>query len=167
MTEEQLNLAVALKLQKVLIEKGAAVHMTRTKNECDLTNVDRAIFANDLKADISVRIHADGNSNSSIHGVSVLIPGNKYISDDVVLEKSRLAGESVLSEFVRETGAVNRGIIVRTDLTGFNWTEVPVILVEMGFMSNPEEDKLMETEDYQNKMVQGMVRGPELYFNNN
>ncbi len=163
-TEEQLNLAVGLKLRDALKEKGVTVHMTRTTHECDVSNVDRAQMANDLGADIAIRIHADGSTNTSAHGVSVLVPGNQYIKDSALISESRLAGEKVLAEFVKATGAVNRGISVRNDMTGFNWSTVPVILVEMGFMSNPNEDRLMETEDYQNKMVNGIVNGLEMYF---
>lgn len=163
-TEEQLNLAVGLKLKAALEGKGAIVYMTRETHECDVSNVDRAKLANDLGADIAIRIHADGSENSSARGVSVLVPGNQYIKDSDLISKSRSAGESVLAAFAEETGAQNRGISVRNDMTGFNWSSVPVILVEMGFMTNPEEDSLMETEDYQNKMVTGMVNGLERYF---
>lgn len=163
-TEEQLNLAIALKLQDELKSEGAIVHMTRTTHECDMTNIDRAEFANELNADISVKIHADGNVNSSVRGVSVLVPGNKHIKDSNILENSRIAGEIVLENYVNQTGAINRGISVRNDLTGFNWTKVPIILVEVGFMTNPEEDRIMETEDYQNKMVSGIVLGLKQYF---
>ncbi len=163
-TEEQLNLSVALKLQKALMDKGAIVHMTRTEHESDMTNVDRAVFANELSADISVKIHADGNNSSSVHGVSVLVPGTRYITDSKVIENSKIAGELILDEFVKETGATSRGISVRDDLTGFNWTKVPIVLVEMGFMTNPEEDKRMESEEYQDKMVRGIVSGLEKYF---
>ena len=163
-TEEQLNLAVGLKLKAALEEKGAVVHMTRETHECDVSNVDRAKMANELGADIAVRIHADGSENTSAHGVSVLVPGNQYIKNDELITKSRNAGELVLNAFVNSTGAQDRGISVRNDMTGFNWSEVPVILVEMGFMSNPEEDRLMETGEYQDKMVKGMVIGLAEYF---
>ena len=163
-TEEQLNLSVALKLQTVLEEMGAKVYMTRTTHESDMSNIDRAKFANELNADISVKLHADGNANTSISGVSVLVPGAKYISDSALIEKSRKAGELVLDEIVSVTGANNRGISVRNDMTGFNWSTVPVILVEMGFMTNPEEDRIMETAEYQDKIVKGIVNGLKMYF---
>ena len=163
-TEEQLNLSVALKLQKALLDKGATVHMTRTENKTDMTNIDRAEFANDVNADISVKIHADGSNDSSVHGTSVLVPGNRYITDNAVIGQSKLAGEFILEEFVKETGAVNMGISVRNDLTGFNWTKVPIVLVEVGFMTNPEEDRKMETDEYRDKMVRGIVSGLEKYF---
>ena len=165
-SEEVLNLSVSLKLQKILESKGAIVHMTRTTHQTEMSNVDRAVFANNLNADISVKIHADGNNNKSVRGVSVLVPGNKYIKDPVLIEKSRSAGENILECFIKETGAVDRGIAVRNDLTGFNWSTVPIVLVELGFMSNTEEDALMATDDYQNKMVNGIIAGLEKYFRN-
>lgn len=163
-TEEQLNLSVALKLQAALEEKGAVVHMTRTTHECNMSNIDRAELGNEIGADISVKLHADGNNNSSVYGTSVLVPGGKYIKDEKVISESRKAAEIILDEFVLATGAVSRGISVRNDMTGFNWSKVPVLIIEMGFMTNPAEDKLMETEEYQEKMVEGIVKGLEKYF---
>lgn len=165
-SEEELNLSVALLLAEVLANEGAAVHMTRTEHESDMTNIDRAEFANEFGADLSVKIHADGSEDSKVHGVSVLVPGGEHIKDEKLLSESRKAGELVLEEFVKATGAYDRGISVRNDLTGFNWTKVPVILVEMGFMTNPDEDAAMENEKYQRLMAKGIVRGIERYFEN-
>lgn len=166
-SEEELNLSVALILQKSLENLGAKVHMTRTGHESDMTNIDRAEFANELDADISVKIHADGSNDSLVHGVSVLVPGAKHIYDENILSESKKAGESILDEFVNATGANNRGISVRDDITGFNWTKVPVVLVEMGFMTNPDEDALMESTEYQKKMAEGIARGIQRYFEDN
>lgn len=163
-TEEELNLSVALKLETELKALGASVHMTRTTHESDMTNIDRAEFANKLKADVSVKIHADGIENSDAHGVSMLVPSNQYIKNQELCDKSKKIGETILGEVVKTTGAANRGVVLRTDLTGFNWTKVPVVLLEMGFMTNPEEDEKMETEEYQQKIVDGIVNGLLLYF---
>lgn len=163
-TEEELNLIVAEKLKKTLEERGADVYLTREGHKAELSNVGRAKLANDLNADICVRIHADGSENSSAHGASVLLPSSEYIKNDELIQKSKAAGEIILEEYVKATGAKNRGTVVRSDMTGFNWSEVPVVLIELGFMSNPEEDALMETEDYQSKMVFGIAQGLEQYF---
>lgn len=163
-TEEELNLSVALKLEAELKELGASVHMTRTTHESDMTNIDRAEFANKLNADVSVKIHADGIDNSSAHGVSMLVPSNQYINNQELCNESRKIGEIILDEVVKTTGASNRGVVTRSDLTGFNWTQVPIVLLEMGFMTNPEEDAKMETEEYQQKIVDGIVNGLLLYF---
>lgn len=165
LTEEELNLIVALKLKNSLEGLGATVHLTREQHECDISNIGRAQFANELNADISVKIHADGIGNSSAHGVSVLVPGSKYISDTNLINESRKAAECILEKFVEKTGANNRGVITRNDMTGFNWSEVPVVLIELGFMTNPAEDALMETEEYQTKMVDGITQGLIKYFN--
>ena len=63
-----------------------------------------------------------------------------------------------------ETGAKNNGIVQRSDLTGFNFAEVPTILIEMGFLSNPDEDARMETEEYRDKLAQGICNGIIDYF---
>ena len=165
-TEEQLNLIVAKKLEKKLKELGADVYMTRTGSATDMSNIDRAKFANSLNADLTIRIHADGSSNKNTRGISMLVPASDYINDTALLEKSERAGKLILEEVVAQTGAVNRGIIKRSDLTGFNWSKVPVVLIEMGFMTNPEEDSLLETDEYQNKIVQGIINGMIKYFSN-
>ena len=165
-TEAELNLAIALWLEKELKARGAIVHMTRTTAETTLSNVGRAEFANNLNADISVKIHADGLDNPSVHGASILVPGDKYITDSELVAESRRAGEIIISEYVKATGARDRGVSVRNDMTGFNWSRVPVVLLEMGFMTNPEEDARMENEEYRQLMVNGIVRGLEVYFAN-
>lgn len=138
--------------------------MTRTTHESDMTNIDRAEFANNLNADVSVKIHADGIDNSSARGVSMLVPSNQYINNQELCNESRKIGEIILTEVVKATGASNRVIVTRSDLTGFNWTQVPIVLLEMGFMKNPEEDAKMETEEYQQKIVDGIVNGLLIYF---
>lgn len=165
-TEEELNLTIALKLEEELKKLGAAVYMTRTTHECDMTNIDRAKFANELNVDLSVKIHADGVENSSAHGISVLVPSNKYLNDQSLVDKSRKAGEYILKEIIEATGAANRGISTRSDLTGFNWTTVPIVLIEVGFMTNLEEDVKLDTEEYQNKIVYGITKGLLTYFGN-
>ena len=164
MTEEQVALAVALKLEKKLSDAGAQVIMTRTTEKCDQSNIDRANFANDANADLCVRIHADGSSDSSAKGMSMLIPSGKYIKDKNMLATSKRAGETVLAAVLETTGAKNRGVVERSDMTGFNWSKVPVILIEMGFMTNQEEDSLLSSSAYQDKIVEGMLNGLEKMF---
>lgn len=163
-TEEELNLSVALKLEKELKKLGATVYMTRITHESDMTNIDRAEFANNHNADVSIKIHADGIENTSAHGVSMIVPSNQYINNQELCKESRKIGEIILDEIIKSTGAANRGVVSRSDLTGFNWTKVPIILIEMGFMTNPEEDAKMETDEYQQKIVDGIVKGLLIYF---
>lgn len=168
-TEEALNLEVGLKLKAKFEELGATVYITRTENKSDMSNVERAKFANQTGCDMVVRVHADGSESKSVSGVSVLIPSKKciingYLTDEIV-QKSRRAGEYILEEICRNTGAANKGLSERADMTGFNWSSVPVVLVEMGFLSNREEEAKLITDEYQQKIISGIAAGLEKYFN--
>ncbi|MBY6839396.1 N-acetylmuramoyl-L-alanine amidase, partial [Clostridium botulinum] len=72
---------------------------------------------------------------------------------------SKKYGDILLREMVASANMNNWGVIEREDMTGFNWSKVPVVLVEMGFLSNAEEDKLLNTEEYKIKIVQGLTEG--------
>jgi N-acetylmuramoyl-L-alanine amidase len=63
----------------------------------------------------------------------------------------------------RLTGARNLGLVQRSDLTGFNWANVPAILVECGFMTNPTERRLLQSAPYQLKVARGLVAGAEAF----
>ena len=64
---------------------------------------------------------------------------------------------------VRQTGARNLGLVQRSDLTGFNWANVPAILVEAGFMTNPNERRLLQSVSYQLKVARGLVAGAKAF----
>ncbi len=163
-TEEQLNLAVGLRLQTLLEQQGAVVIMTRTTHESDMTSYKRAQLANENHVDLCVRIHADGSTDPSVYGMSMLVPGGDQLAAPEIAEPSRTAGEYVLNAAIAATGAKNNGIVPRSDLTGFNFAEVPTILIEMGFLNNPDEDARMETEAYRDTLAQGMCSGITDYF---
>lgn len=156
--ESELALAVSLKLRDALAERGIQVVMTRTTQDVRLSNIERARIANEAGADLFVRIHADGSENSSTNGIHVLYPASiKGWTDDIAATSKRAA---VLAqrELIAATGATDLGVNARTDMTGFNWCDVPVILPEIGFMSNPEEDRRLADPAYQDKIVAGLVR---------
>lgn len=162
--ESELMLEIALKLKTSLENKGYKVIMTRTKNDVDISNKERAILANDNKADVYIRLHADGSENKNASGASVLTssPKNKYTTK--VQKESEEFSKILLEEYVKATGAKNRGLIYRDDLTGTNWATVPNTLIELGFMSNAEEDKKLSDKDYQDKIIKGLVNGIERYL---
>ncbi|AIQ11476.1 N-acetylmuramoyl-L-alanine amidase [Paenibacillus durus] len=162
--EYKLTLEVALKLEKALADDYKVV-MIRRSNEVNITNRERAIRCNNAEADLVLRIHADGSDNKSVQGMSFLYPSAKsrYTRD---IAQESLAAAKVLSEAIlRETAAKSKGLIPRDDLTGFNWSKVPSVLIEMGFMTNRKEDRLLSTPEYQDKIVKGIKAGLDLYFN--
>lgn len=163
--EYKFTLTMAKKLKKALLAEGYDVAMSRTKNEVNITNVERAKKGNKSGADICIRIHSDSINNSSTRGVSVLYPStsNPYPIKKQAKKSKKLA-KALLEEYCDATGISSRGIVVRNDLSGTNWSTIPTALIECGFFSNPTEDRLLNDPDMQKKMVKGMVAGIDRYF---
>jgi N-acetylmuramoyl-L-alanine amidase len=140
------------------------VVMTRTVPTSAVGNTPRARFCNVRRAALMIRIHADGSADPSQHGVKTLVPALHRGWTDDIYARSLRAGRDVESALVRSTGAMNAGIIFRSDLTGFNWANVPAILVETGFMTNPTERRLLRSAAYQQKIARGLVAGAQEFL---
>lgn len=158
-----LNLEASVVLKNILESKGYEVIMTRESHDVNISNAERATFANQKNADIVVRVHADSLDNSGKTGASLLVPqqNGKYTKD--IYESSNECAKLV-KENMEKSGIKVNGIFERDDLTGFNWSKVPVVLVEMGFLSNYNEDLMMSNPEYQRKMMQSIADGVELYL---
>ena len=163
--EYELNLEASLKLKHILESRGYKVLMTRESHDVNISNMERAIFANENNADMVVRIHADGSNDSGVTGACILIPSKdgKYTSG-IFSDSSECA--KYVNENMKNNGFKVNGIFERSDLTGFNWSKVPVVLVEMGFMSNYTEDQNMASPQYQEKMMKCIADGLDQYFKN-
>jgi N-acetylmuramoyl-L-alanine amidase len=160
--EAVVNLAIAKKTRTLLLRRGYRVAMTRTGpvfRYGNGGNIARAQFCNRHAASLMLRIHADGATDRSLDGFATLYPAwHKGWTDDIY-KRSLKAARLVQAAAVRSTGAADRGLVKRTDLTGFNWADVPAVLVECGFMSNPRERRLLQSSAYQWKVARGLVAG--------
>jgi N-acetylmuramoyl-L-alanine amidase len=81
-----------------------------------------------------------------------------------VHDASRRAGSLLQQELVAATGARNLGVVERADLTGFNWADVPVVLVETGFMTNRREAGLLRSAAYQQQLAGALARGAQRFL---
>lgn len=162
--EYKLTLSIAKKLKKELTKRGYEVYMVRSSHDVNISNKQRAQRANKSGADIYIRLHGDSSTSSSVRGASGLYPSssNPYVGK--LSKSSKRLTKKVLSAYCKKTGFRNRGCIVRNDLTGTNWSKIPVTLIEMGFMSNPTEDRNMQNSKFQQKMTKGIANGIDQYF---
>ncbi|MCI5900337.1 MAG: N-acetylmuramoyl-L-alanine amidase [Lachnospiraceae bacterium] len=162
--EYQLNLDISLALQTELEARGYKVILTRTDNDTAISNSERALKAYDEGAEIYVRIHANGSDDSNVSGALGMTPSsdNPYVGN--LAEESYRLSECVLNAYCEETGFGNLGIQFYDNMTGINWSKIPVTILEMGFMTNESDDTAMQDVEMQKKMVKGIANGIDLYF---
>ncbi|MBP3664040.1 MAG: N-acetylmuramoyl-L-alanine amidase, partial [Tyzzerella sp.] len=159
-----MNLDISLKLKAELENRGYTVYMTRSVHEVNISNKERAEYATTVGADVAVRIHGNGSSNASVHGAEAYVPSanNPYICH--LANASNNLGKCVLDAYCQATGFKNRGVFASDTMTGMNWSSVPVAILEVGYMSNADEDRRMQDAIVQNNMVQGIANGLDAYF---
>ncbi|HEV2712707.1 MAG TPA: N-acetylmuramoyl-L-alanine amidase [Gaiellaceae bacterium] len=155
--EAAVVLAIATKTRFLLLRQGYRVAMTRTGATFRGGNIERARFCNRRRAALMLRIHADGSSDASQSGVSTLTPALRRGWTDDVYADSRRAARIVQRALVSATGARDLGVVERSDLTGFNWANVPVVLAEAGFLSNRRERRLLHSSTYQWRVARGLA----------
>ncbi len=162
--EYELTLTVAEKLEKELTDRGYQVIMVRTAHDVDISNSQRAKVANDADADAFIRIHANGSEDTSVNGAMTICQtaSNPYNAD--LYQQSRDLSGYVLDELVNAAGCKKRKVWETDTMSGINWCQVPVTIVEMGYMTNPEEDALMATEEYQEKIAEGIANGIDRFL---
>lgn len=164
LAEYELNLQVAFKLRDELIARGYEVLMIRTEHDVNISNAARAAVANEAQADAFLRIHANGSTDESRTGAMTICMTDKNPYNAHLYTDSLTLSRHIVDSICAETGAKNLGVWKTDTMTGINWSEVPVTIIEMGFMTNPAEDKRLASDDYQDKMVKGIADGLDAYF---
>jgi N-acetylmuramoyl-L-alanine amidase len=162
--EAAVALDIALRTRTQLAARGIRVAMTRTRGGYAGGNIERARFCNARNASLMLRIHADGSTNRSLRGVHTLYPALRGGWTDDVYARSLRAARLVQKAVVRSTGARDLGLQPRGDLTGFNWSDVPVVLVETGFLTNPGESRLLHSASYRARVAKGLADGAAAFL---
>ena len=162
--EYQLNLDISLLLQDELKSRGYQVILTRTDNDTAISNKERAQLVSEQGADIYVRIHANGDDSHTASGALTISPSsqNPYVSN--LYESSSHLSQCVLDAYCEATGFANLGVLYQDNMTGINWSSVPVTILEMGFMTNESDDTKMNDDNFRQFMVKGIADGIDDYF---
>ena len=158
--EAQVVLAVSLRLRRLLEAAGVRVVMTRTRTDStSMGNIARARIANRAHARLFLRVHADGSTSPATRGTHTLYPAvHRGWTDDIAAPSLR-AANAVQTELVRSLGFPDAGLDRRSDLTGFNWSNVPAVLAELGFLTNPTERRVLTSASGQQRAALGLCRG--------
>ena len=162
--EYELTLMVSLKLQSILEERGYQVVMCRSENDVNISNSQRAQVANDAGADAFIRVHANGSENSGVSGAMTICQTSSNPYNAALYDESLKLSTCVLDSLVAATGCKKEYVWETDTMSGINWCQVPVTIVEMGYMTNPEEDALLATDDYQDKVARGIADGIDRFF---
>lgn len=162
--EYELNLQVSLLLKTELESRGYVVYMTRETNDVNISNKERAEYAASVGGEILVRIHANGSEDSSVSGALCMAPSdsNAYVAS--LSESSQYLAQCIIDNYCEVTGFYNQGVYITDDMSGINWSAIPVTIVEMGYMTNESDDSKMADSGFESTMVMGIANGIDQYF---
>lgn len=161
--EYELNLEIALKLESELASRGYTVKMIRTSNDVDISNATRAEYANNLSADAVIKIHTNGSTDSNATGVMTVCQTSSNPYNSGIYDDCKTLATDVLAGLLASTGAESDGIWETDNMSGINWSTVPVTIVEVGYMTTASDEALLVTDDYQSKIAKGIADGVDTY----
>ena len=158
--EHVVNLEAAMILKDLLVQKNYNVIMTRETADVNISNAERAEIANN--ANITIRIHCDSINDSGKTGATILVPAkNSQYTKNIYCESNKYA--EILKKTLQNNNVKVNGIFERSDITGFNWSRMPVVILEMGFMSNYNEDRMLSDPKYQKLLMECVSESIDKY----
>ena len=160
--EYDINLRIALKVNELLGD-DYKVELTRTTNDIDMSNPDRAMVANTLKANLYVSIHSSSPKDDK-SGITVVCQTKDNPYNISNYSNCRLFADTLLGSIADKTEATNYQVIESDKLMGINWCTVPNAVVNVGNINNSEDDEKLSDEEYQKKVAEGIVAGIDSYF---
>lgn len=160
--EHVVNLEAAMVLKDLLVQKNYNVIMTRETANVNISNAERAEIANNANANITIRIHCDSINDSGKTGATILVPAkNSQYTKNIYCESNKYA--EILKKTLQNNNVKVNGIFERSDITGFNWSRMPVVILEMGFMSNYNEDRMLSDPKYQKLLMECVSESIDKY----
>ena len=158
--EKDIDLAIVLQLKKIFGEsdENIGVYFTRT-DDSNPTFSQRVQLANKSDANLFISIHNNSTRSGRMSGTN----GTQAMYDELS-EDSRSFAQICLEELTTELGSRNKGLVKGDSIYIIRSSEVPVALIEVGFMTNREELGLLRTEEYQKKTAEGVYRAIQRAF---
>ncbi len=164
LAEYELNLRVALALRDVLVAQGYCVVMVRETNEVQISNAERAQLANEIGAHVNLRIHANGDVDASLAGAVTICQTAQNPYNANIYSECRRLSEVMLNAFCAGTEIGEYRVWETDTMAGINWASVPTTIVEMGFLTNAEDEAIMASEGFAAKAAQALAAGIAQYF---
>ena len=162
--EHEWSLQFAKRLEKELLARGYEVVLTRQEADVKISNAERAQYANESGAEIYLSIQADAASNKDARGIYTQIPSKNNTFVGKLYDDCKRLAKELQNNLIAETGTKDRGVQENDKVTAINYSKVPVAVLQLGFMSNVEEDTNLWTESYQDKMIKAICDGIDTYF---
>jgi len=162
--EYEWSMEFTQRLKKELENRGYEVVLTREENDVEISNAERARFANESGAEVYLSLQADAASNKDAKGIYTQIPSQSNAFAGSLHEDCKRLAKAIQNNLIAETGTKDRGVQENDNVAAINYSEIPVAVLQLGFMSNKEEDTNLWSAEYQDKMIKAICDGIDTYF---
>lgn len=162
--ESDVTLAIAKKAERILSERGYQVIMARKSNDVNVSCSERAELANQNGAGALIHIHAHSQESAAVSGVLATCQSSQNPYNSSLSGRSYSLSRSVSENVSQAAGANNRGVQQTDTLSEINWSQVPVTVLEVGFLSNRQEELLLSQDEYQERIALGIANGIDQFF---